>query len=120
MNTKINQCVVTAPVNGEEKRLFVLKARDLNVSCNVLMRRLVRYFLDGKILWDELFKLSKKLPGVDEAGSTGKTYIRTRLELDQYAAFTQVTEDWGSTASVVLRRLVLLYITGDIERRDIW
>jgi hypothetical protein len=120
MKDKTNRCVVTAPVNGEEKRLFILKARDLNVSCNVLMRRLVRYFLDGKISWDGLFKLSKKFPGVDVVGSTGKTYMRTHLELEQYTAFTQVTEDWGSTASVVLRRLVLLYITGDIERKDIW
>jgi hypothetical protein len=37
-----------------------------------------------------------------------------------YTAFARLAEEWGSTTATVLRRLMLLYISGEIEREAIW
>jgi hypothetical protein len=42
------------------------------------------------------------------------------LSPEVYAAFARLAEEWGSTTSIVLRRLMLLYISGEIEREAIW
>jgi hypothetical protein len=117
MNVK-NTCTVTVPINREERKIFAAIAIDLDVSCSILMRRLVKFFLNGKISWNKLFK--QQTTGVDEARVIGKSYMRTKLEPERYAAFVKMAEEWGSTPSVVLRRLVLRYIAEDIERRDVW
>jgi hypothetical protein len=120
MNAKSNRCIVTAAVTGEEKNLFSAMARDLDVSCDVLMRRLIRHFLNVRISWEELFKPNRASKKNETDIAAAKSYMRTHVNPDQYAALTQIAEEWGSTASVVLRKLVLSYIAGDIERRDIW
>ena len=120
MNVKNALYVITAAVSNDERQQFSAIAHDFGVSCSMLLRRLVQYFLDGKISWNDLFKQSQKLPGADETSVARRSYMRTRVKAEQYTAFAQLAEGWGSTAAVVLRRLVLLYIAGDIERRDIW
>jgi hypothetical protein len=114
------RCVVTTAVSDNEKSLFTSMARDLDVSCNVLMRRLIRYFLDGKISWMDLLQQSKDLMSPDMGDGSGKMFMRTYLNAEQYCNFARRTEEWGSTTSIVLRRLMVLYITGKIKRGDIW
>jgi hypothetical protein len=120
MKDKTSRCVVTAAVSEKERKFFATMACDLDVSCNVLMRRLIRYLLNGKISWGELFSPIKELPTANEADATRKSYLRTHLTYEQYTAFTQIADEWGSTVAIVMRRLVLRYIAGEIDRRDIW
>jgi hypothetical protein len=121
MNAKAkeNPCAVTTAVSGEEKRLLVETARDLDVPYYTLMRRLVRYILDGKIDWMELFKQSNELTGEDGPDG-GRKFIRTQLNPELSSAFARLAEEWGSTTGIVLRRLMLLYIFGKIPREAIW
>jgi hypothetical protein len=107
-------------VSGEEKRLLVEAARDLDVPYYTLMRRLVRYILDGKIGWMELFKQSNDLAGADGPDGDDRKFIRTQLNPELSSAFAQLAEEWGSTTGIVLRRLMLLYIFGKIPRDAIW
>ena len=95
-------------------------ARDLDVSCKILTRRLIRYLLDGKISWADMFTRYKDLAVADAPDSRRKAQMRTTLPPEQYAAFAQLAESWGSTTPTVIRRLILLYVTGKIGRRDIW
>jgi hypothetical protein len=120
MSAKSKQCSVTIVVSEKERNFFTAMARDLYISRNVLMRRLVRYFLEEKISWSELFKKSSEHQFLQELDGTKKRQMRTYLEPEQYAAFSQLAEEWGSTTSVVLKRMIQLYITGKIERGNIW
>ena len=120
MESKELQHGVTAGMSREEKALLVAAARDLGVPYCLIMRRLVRYILDEKIEWVELFKETNDLAVNDKAKNAGKTIVRTYLSPDMYVAFAQLAEEWGSTTSVVLKRLVLLYANGKIERHAIW
>ncbi|MDR1160033.1 MAG: hypothetical protein LBK69_05330 [Syntrophomonadaceae bacterium] len=120
VKAKENPCAVTTTVSGKEKGLLVETARDLDVPYYTVMRRLVRYILDGKIDWMELFKQSNELSGADGPGEDDRKFIRTQLNPELSSAFAQLAEDWGSTTGIVLRRLMLLYIFGKIPREAIW
>jgi hypothetical protein len=119
MKNKEQQCAVTVGMSAKEKEQLVAVARNLDVPYYLLMRRLVRYLLDGKMDWFELFKKSKEFAENSPDGAE-KIFIRTQLSPGRYAAFAAIAEEWGSTTSVVLRRLTLLYIAGKIERNAIW
>ena len=84
------------------------------------MRRLIRYFLDEKVSWIDLFRQYNELPLADTSDKAEKRRMRSTLEPEQYFAFVQRAEEWGSTTAVVMRRLMLLYVAGKIERGDIW
>jgi hypothetical protein len=120
MSVKNKQCAVTTVVSEKEKSLFIAIACELDVPCNVIMRRLIRYFLDKKVSWIDLFRQYNELPLADTPSKTDKKRIRSTLEPEQYVAFAQSVEEWGSTTAVVMRRLMLLYMAGRIERREIW
>jgi len=112
------QCGAT--ISKNEKNLLIATARSLDVPYYLIIRRLVRYILDGKIEWTDLFRKSNDLVVNEESENSGKIFVRTQLPRDSYAAFTRLAEEWGSTTGVILRRLVLLYIAGKIERHAIW
>jgi hypothetical protein len=112
--------VITAALSSKERELFTALATFLDVSYSTLMLRLVKYLLNGEITWDDLFTQSKGIPGVDEARIVDKSYLRTNVTPEQYAAFEKIAKEWGSAPTVVLRKLVLRYITGDIKRQDVW
>lgn len=120
MDMNKNQCSVTTAVTNLEKRLLIDTACGLDVPYYVLMRRLIRYILDGKIEWMELFRKSNELSSADVLDGDDRKYIRTQLPSEMYTAFARLAEEWGSTTSIVLRRLMLLYIAGKIEREAIW
>jgi hypothetical protein len=120
MNFKDAQCIITTAVNEKEKKLFLAMAHRLGVSSSVLMRRLVQYFLDGRILWTEMFGQRSELPLLDNFNSPKTERVRTTLTPEQYSAFVRRVEEWGSTTAIVVRRLILLYVTEKIERRNIW
>jgi hypothetical protein len=120
MGVKEKQCGITTAVTHEEKQLLIDTARNLEVPYYILMRRLVRYILDGKIEWMELFRQSNELSAGDVPDSHDRKFVRTQLSREVYAAFTRLAEEWGSTTSIVLRRLMLLYVSGKIEREAIW
>jgi hypothetical protein len=118
MKKKDIQCGVT--MSQKEKELLLATANYLDVPYSLVMRRLIRYILDGKIEWTDLFRMSNGLEINNESDNTGTVYFRAQLSLDMSIAFAQLADEWGSTTSVILRRLVLLYITGKIERHAIW
>jgi hypothetical protein len=120
MRNRKNQCAVTTAVSDKEKELLVKIAHGLDVPYYIVMRRLVRYFLDEKISWMDLFRQYRGLPAEGESEKAGKKSIRTQVSPEQYAAFAQRVEEWGSTTGIILRRLMLLYIAGKIERNAIW
>ena len=120
MSVKNKRCTVTTVVSENEKSLFIAMAIELGVPYNVIMRRLVQHFVDEKISWPDLFRQYKELPLADTPGKTEKRRMRSTLEPEQYFSFTRRAEEWGSTTAVIMRRLMLLYVAGKIERRDIW
>jgi hypothetical protein len=120
MSIKNTKCVITASVSDNEREIFAAMARDLDVSSSVLMRRLVRYFLEKEIVWADLFGQNNELPVAGDPGNPRKKQVRTTLAPEQYAAFAQRVEAWGSTSAIIVRRLILFYIAGKIERGDIW
>ena len=119
MSAKNKQCAVTTVVSEKEKSLFLAMASELSVPHNVIMRRLIRYFLEEMVSWTDLFRQYNELPLADEPDKTKKRRMRCTLEPEQYFAFALRVEEWGSTTAVVMRRLMLLYVAGKIERRDI-
>ena len=120
MDVEKKQCGVTTTVTNQEKELLIDTARSLDVPYYILMRRLIRYILDGKIEWMELFRRSHELAAADVPDDDDKKFIRTQLSPEVYGAFARLAEEWGSTTSIVLRRLMLLYVAGEIEREAIW
>jgi hypothetical protein len=68
----------------------------------------------------DLFRRSNELTATDGPEGNDKKYIRTQLSSEMYTAFARLAEEWGSTTATVLRRLMLLYISGEIEREAIW
>jgi hypothetical protein len=120
MGVKENQCGVTTAITNQERELLIDTARELDIPYYVIMRKLIRYILDGKITWMDLFQQSNELSATDGPETKDKKYIRTQLNTETYAAFSRLAEEWGTTTSIVLRRLMLLYISGKIEREAIW
>ena len=107
-------------MSEEEKESFAALANELDTPCNIVIRRLIRYFLDEKVSWTELFKQYSELPPTDTTDQAPKMRMRSTLDPEQYFTFSRRVEEWGSTPSVVVRRLMLLYVAGKIERKDIW
>jgi hypothetical protein len=113
---------MTVAVSEKEKNLFTEIARKIDVPHNLLVRHLIRYFLDGKRSWDELFGEQVVLPApytLDGSEKKGQR-LRTKVEVEQYATFMRRVDERGSTAGIVLRRLMLLYAAGKIAPEDIW
>jgi hypothetical protein len=109
-------------VTEKEKTLFDAIALEVDMSLSLLMRHFIRDFIAGKITWDELLGEYVVLPAPYTLdGSEKKNQrLRTKLELEQFAAFTRRAEEHASTPSIVLRRLIARYISGKIEREDTW
>jgi hypothetical protein len=120
MSVKNNQCVVTSSVDNEDKQSFVAISRGLGIPTSALIRRLIQYFLDKKISWSELFGQNDELSVVDSSDNSKRTQMRTTLSSEQYSVFARRVAECGSTTTIVVRRLILLYVTGKIERGDIW
>jgi hypothetical protein len=120
------QSTISTTLNEKEKALLVEVSKELNVPYRHIMRRLIHYIMEGKIEWLEIIKKSKDLLGklnlnsdVEKRNSRSFS-VRTDLPPDLYGTFTRLAEEWGSTPNAVLRKLVLLYVAGGIERGDIW
>jgi hypothetical protein len=120
------QSTISTKLNEKEKALLVEVSKELNVPCNRIMRRLVHYIMEGKIEWLEIIRKSKDFlgklkPSGDVDNSNTRSFIvRTNLPPDLHGTFTRLAEEWGSTPNMVLRKLVLLYVAGGIERGEIW
>jgi hypothetical protein len=120
------QSTISTSLNKKEKGLLVEVSKELNVPYSRIMRRLVHYIMEGKIEWLEIIRKSKDLLGKfnensDVDNSNLRSFVvRTDLPPDLYGTFTRLAEEWGSTPNMVLRKLVLLYVAGGIERGDIW
>jgi hypothetical protein len=111
---------ITIAVSEEEKSSFAAIARELDVALNVLLLRLVRFFLDEKITWADLLKQDDVLPVYTKGSKKRTQRLRTKMAPELYAAFMRRIEELGTTEGIVLRRLISRYIAGKIERRDIW
>jgi hypothetical protein len=120
MSAKKKSCTVTTIVSENEKNIFITVARELGTPYNVIMRRLIRYFLDEKVTWAELFRQYNELKPVKTPDKFTKKRMRCTLEPEQYFNFARSVDEWGSTPAVVMQRLMVLYVAGKIERRDIW
>jgi hypothetical protein len=120
MNVKNDRCVVTTAISGEDKKLLATMARGFHVPSNSVICRLVQYFLDRKISWAELSEQYSALPVMDGPDYPKKKQVRATLDSEQYSAFAQKVEEWGSTTVIAIRRLIALYLAGKIERGDIW
>lgn len=111
-------------ISSQERDSFFEVAHDVDVPYYLLMRHLARYVLNKDIDWPELLKKFKELseaegPRRDEAEKSKSVTMSTQLTPELYSAFTQFAEGWGSTTNAVMRRLVLLYASGKIERHVI-
>ena len=113
---------VSVRVSAAEKELFIAVARDVDVPHIRLMRNLVRYVLKDEIAWTELLKKFKELSAdaTPERDYAGKAIMRTELSPELHAAFVRLAEEWGSTTNTILKRLILLYTAGKIERHAIF
>jgi hypothetical protein len=120
MSVQNKRVSVTTVVSEKEKNLFVAKAHELGIPYNVIMRRLVRFLLDDKLSWFDLFSQYNELPIANTRDKGKKKRMRSTLEPEQYTAFARRAEEWGSTTAVIMRRLMVLYAAGKIEQRDIW
>jgi hypothetical protein len=120
MSLKNGKCTITTAVSEKERNIFLEVARNMGVPRYVLMRRLIRYVLDEKISWTELFIQYRELTAINDSYHTLKRVMRVWLEPEEYYAFTQLADEWGTTTSIIIRRSILLYVTGKIERGDIW
>jgi len=111
-----NKYYVTARIgSGERERLVDLASRQ-DIPYGNILRQLVRFFLRDEIGWVELFEATNDIALSERTSVT----IRTRLPEDAYVAFADFAEKMGSTMSVILRRLVLLYTANKIDWRMIW
>jgi hypothetical protein len=120
MKAKRTECYVSVAMNDNDRNILTTMAYGISVSRNTLMRRLVRYFLDGKISWTDLLKQSSEIPVASDPSQGGKKYIHAKLEPEECFAFARSVEEIGSTPGIVLKRLIMLYISGKIDRGDIW
>jgi hypothetical protein len=112
--------LVTASLDAKEKALFETMVHSQDASCNLIMKRLIRYFIDGGIPWRGLFGKYDGLPVVDTPNMSRRKQVRTTLKPEHYSAFVQSVEECGSTTAIVVRRLIQLYISGKIKKGDIW
>lgn len=120
MKNKKLQCSTATYLSKQEKERLVSISREIDIPYCRIMRQLIRYALNGQIDWLEIFKKTNG-PGMELVKEKGDVRItRTTMSPDLYTAFVQYVEEKGSTTSIVLRRLILLYITGGIGRRAIW
>jgi len=106
-------------ISPTEKELFFAAARDIDVPYYLLMRHLVRYVLNNEIDWPDLlkkFKEGSEKPGREEAKMVN---MRTQISPELYVALTDFAEKWGSNVNIVMRKLILLYTAGTIERHAI-
>ena len=111
-------------LSAEERELFVSTARSVDVPHNMLMRHLVRYVLRDEVSWLDLLKEFKELKEISvntimSTEETKKITLCTQLTPELYTAFARLAEEWGSTTNIILRRLMLLYSMGKIERHAI-
>jgi uncharacterized protein YueI len=92
-------------ITPKEREFFLATACNVDVPHNMLMRHLVRYVLRDGIDWANLLKESRELSNnaAQEQNDTKKVVMSTQLTPELYAAFIRLAEEWGSTASVIMR-----------------
>jgi hypothetical protein len=116
MNKKWN---ISLMVNEKEKRLLADAALSLGVSRSAILYRLVCFVLEGKITLLELSQkyteLQKRI--VDEGE---KRCLRIKIFSVTYLKFLQLVDEFGATPSVILKRLLLIYLYNAIDRKEIW
>jgi len=115
-NNEELRCFITAKVSIQERERLVAVADSLDIPYCRILRQLIRYIVNGHIGWLELFDKTNDVVLQEET----RVSIRTKLTPELYATFVQLAEERGSTTSIVLRRLMLLYVTGKIEWKMIW
>ena len=116
-NPKEAQCAISINLDIQERDQLVAIAREIDLPRNRIIRQLIRYFLQGRIEWLELFE---KTYDIGIGAIKEKVAVRTCLPPELYTAFVQFVEKKGSTTGVVLRRLIFLYITHEAIWKTIW
>ena len=112
------QCIVSTSLNRQEKESLIDISRKLDIPYCRITRQLIRYILHGQLGWLDLFEKTNDC--IEALDKGAKVPLRTTLDPELYMSFVQFVEKRGSTTSVVLRRLILLYITSKIEWKMIW
>ena len=116
---KSGRCYLKTRISPGERELFFAAARDIDVPYYLLMRRLVRYVLKDDIDWPGLLKNFNGRHVGQKREETKKVSMRTQIPLELYDAFAEFAEKWGSNVNTVMRKLILLYTAGTIERHAI-
>jgi len=117
---KKQQCIVSTSLSRQEKGCFIEISHKLDIPYCCIARQLIRYILHGQLGWLDLFEKTNDCIESLDSNKGKKVPLRTTLSPELYTSFVQFVEKKGSTTSMVLRRLVLLYITGKIEWKTIW
>ena len=115
---KKSQCIVSTRLNWQEKESFINISRKLDIPYCSITRQLIRYVLQGQLMWLDLFEKTNDC--IVPLDKNQNVPLRTSLTPEMYTDFAQFVEQRGSTTGVVMRRLILLYITGRIEWQTIW
>ena len=116
---KPGHCYIKTIMSPKERELFFAVARDMDVPYYLLMRHLVRYVLKDEIDWPELLKNFNGRHECQEHNDTKKVGMRTQISTELHNAFSEFAEKWGSNVNAVMRKLILLYSAGAIQRHEI-
>ena len=113
---------VSATLSKEEKQRFDQIANEWSIKPQFILRRLIRYFIDGKItLIDILEKCKSGSVNLTKKNVTSEKYsIRTVLSEEEGRKLEKMTAEWSFLPCEISKRLVKLFILGAIEKKEIW
>ena len=107
---------ITTRISQDERAQLLAVAQNQDIPYGNILRQLIRYILRREIGWVELFEKTNDDALKDKASVT----IRAKLPGETYIAFSELAEKMGSTASIILRRLVLLYVNNKVDWKTVW
>lgn len=114
---------VSVPLTRKQKDTIQSITKENGISTCILMRRLLAYVLNKKIEVPVLFQKSKVFRVMEEPKSSGSVKtpsVRTPMDTVFYSQVVSLADEWGSTPSIIMRALLLLFLDGQISMQDIW
>ena len=107
---------VATTLSSREKKALDNVAQEWGLKSGTVLRRLILFFIQGKIT---IVDLVKKTEQEDESQENVHT-IRIALSDIEKQSFLSAIKGWDFSVSSIIRRLVRAFLSGNIPKNDLW
>ena len=108
---------VTTTVTRREKKELDELAQKWGLKSGIILRRLVLFFIQGRI---SMIDLIHKTVGFNYNSEENSHSVQVTLSEIEKREFLIVVQEWDFPVSTILRRLIRALLSGEISKNEFW